>query len=82
MMAQVLSAIPLHGLDAVLMAAECALESGRPSDEHVLNVLGRLKGPLRQDDIIATLHLKVNILTSWRDRLHQGSEKNVLYAVT
>jgi hypothetical protein len=53
-MAQVLSAIPLHGLDAVLVAAECALESGRPSGEHVLNVLGRLKGPVRQDDIIAT----------------------------
>jgi transposase len=43
-MAQVLSAVPLHGLDAVLVAVELALESGRPSGEHVLNVLGRLKG--------------------------------------
>ena len=42
-MAQVLSAIPLHGLDAVLMAIEIALEGGRASAEHVLNTLARLK---------------------------------------
>lgn len=42
-MAQVLAAIPVHGLDAVLVAVELALESGRPSGEHVLNVLARLK---------------------------------------
>lgn len=48
-MAQVLSAVPLHGLDAVLVAVELALESGRPSGEHVLNVLGRLKGDAGQE---------------------------------
>jgi len=42
-MAQVLAAVPVHGLDAVLVAAELALESGKPSGEHVLNVLARLK---------------------------------------
>lgn len=42
-MADVLAAIPRHGLDAVLVAAELALESGRPSGEHVMNVLARLK---------------------------------------
>ena len=42
-MAQVLAAIPVHGLEAVIVAAELALESGRPSGEHVLNVLARLK---------------------------------------
>jgi hypothetical protein len=42
-MAQVLAAVPVHGLDAVLVAVELALESGRPSGEHVLNVLARLK---------------------------------------
>lgn len=42
-MAQVLAAVPVHGLDAVLVAAEIALEAGRPSAEHVLNVLARLK---------------------------------------
>jgi transposase len=43
-MAQVLAAVPEHGLDAVLVAVELALEAGRPSGEHVLNVLARLKG--------------------------------------
>ena len=38
-MAQVLAAVPVHGLEAVLVAAELALESGKPSGEHVLNVL-------------------------------------------
>jgi transposase len=42
-MAQVLAAVPAHGLEAVLVAAELALESGRPSADHVLNVLARLK---------------------------------------
>jgi hypothetical protein len=42
-MAQVLAAVPEHGLEAVLVAAELALEAGRPSAEHVLNVLARLK---------------------------------------
>jgi hypothetical protein len=44
-MAQVLAAVPVHGLDAVLVAAELALEAGKPSGEHVLNVLARLKSP-------------------------------------
>jgi hypothetical protein len=46
-MAQVL-ATPCrqHGLDAVLVAVDLVLESGRPSAEHVLNVLARLReGP-------------------------------------
>ena len=42
-MAQVLAAVPVHGLEAVLVAAELALESSKPSGEHVLNVLARLK---------------------------------------
>jgi hypothetical protein len=45
-MAQVLSAVPTFGLEAVLVAVELVLESGRPSAEHVLNVLARLhEGP-------------------------------------
>ena len=45
-MAQVLSAVPTHGLEAVLVAVDLVLENGRPSAEHVLNVLARLKeGP-------------------------------------
>lgn len=41
-MAKVLAAIPVHGLEAVLVASELVLGSGVPSIEHVLNVLARL----------------------------------------
>ena len=44
-MAQVLNAVTLHGLEAVLVAVELALQTGRVSAEHVLNVLSRLKEP-------------------------------------
>ncbi|WNO05737.1 IS21 family transposase [Rhodoferax mekongensis] len=46
-MAQVLSAIPMHGLDTVLVAIEIALEGGRASAEHVINTLARLKDGAR-----------------------------------
>jgi transposase len=46
-MAQVLSAVPLHGLDAVLAAIELALQVGRTSGEHVLNTLAHLKDQAR-----------------------------------
>lgn len=41
-MARVLMAVPTHGVDAVLVAVELGLESGRPSAAHVLNVIARL----------------------------------------
>ncbi len=46
-MAQLLSAIPMHGLDTVLVAIEIALEGGRASAEHVINTLARLKDGAR-----------------------------------
>jgi hypothetical protein len=46
-MAQVLSAVPLHGLDAVLAAIQIALQAGRVSAEHVLNTLAHLKDQSR-----------------------------------
>ena len=51
-MAQVLSAIPLQGLETVLVAVDLALESGRPSGEHVMNILARLKDAPTQDNIL------------------------------
>jgi hypothetical protein len=46
-MAQVLAAVPIAGLDAVLVAVELVIESGVLSAEHVLNVLARLNaGPV------------------------------------
>jgi transposase len=53
-MAQVLAAVPTHGIEAVQVAVELALESGRPSSEHVLNVLARLKSDTSTPDTIAT----------------------------
>ncbi|MBM4128416.1 MAG: IS21 family transposase, partial [Nitrospira sp.] len=58
-MAQVLNAVTLHGLEAVLVAAELALQSGRVSAEHVLNVLSRLKEPTRNDEPVHT-HLSLS----------------------
>ena len=45
-MAQVLAAVPQHGLETVQVAVELMLESGRPSIAHVENLLARLReGP-------------------------------------
>ncbi|GAB5101179.1 hypothetical protein YK56LOC_68960 [Caballeronia sp. HLA56] len=63
-MVQVLAATPVHGLEAVLVAVELALESGRPSGDHVLNILARLKSPTaRAGDVVRTaITLKVEPL--------------------
>ncbi|MGN7105320.1 IS21 family transposase [Ralstonia holmesii] len=53
-MTQVLSAVREHGLDAVLVAVQAALDSGRPSSDHVLNVLSRLKAPAQHRIVAAT----------------------------
>jgi hypothetical protein len=59
-MAQVLSTIPIHGLEEVLVAVEIALELGRPSGEHVRNVLGRLKTPsTREVALVTALHVRI-----------------------
>ncbi|TDR38615.1 hypothetical protein DFR29_120116 [Tahibacter aquaticus] len=52
-MAQVLAAVPVHGLEAVLVAVELVLDTGRPSVEHVLNVLARLREGAAPD-VVAT----------------------------
>ena len=78
-MAQVLSAIPLHSLEAVLVAVELALESGRPSGEHVLNVLGRLKGPAPQETIVSSplvLQEEPQANVSRYEQLRMNSEVN------
>lgn len=61
-MAQVLTAVTLHGLETVLQATELALESGRVSGEHVLNVLSRLRAsklPARLEHVDTALTLAV-----------------------
>lgn len=41
-MASVLAAVPIHGLEAVVVAADLVLESGAVNSEHIFNVLARL----------------------------------------
>ena len=43
LMANLLAMIPIHGLDAVLIAVELAFESGLPSTEHIINIISRLQ---------------------------------------
>jgi transposase len=60
-MAQVLAIVLTAGLDAVLVAAELALESappsGRVSVEHVVNVLGRLNAAPPPENAATTLQV-------------------------
>ena len=46
--------VSLHGLEAVLVAVELALQSGRVSAEHVLNVLSRLQEQRMPEPPVAT----------------------------
>lgn len=57
-MARVLSAIPDHGLEAVLVAVELVLESGVISVEHVLNVIARIQQPPKPETVETALALK------------------------
>jgi hypothetical protein len=56
-MATVLANVPVHGLDAVLIAVEQVLSSGAPSAEHILNVLTRLKPPKIPAQVATSLTL-------------------------
>lgn len=56
-MASVLANVPVHGLEAVLIAVEQVLSSGAPSAEHILNVLTRLKPPKIPAQVATSLTL-------------------------
>ena len=56
-MATVLANVPMHGLEAVLIAVEQVLASGAPSAEHILNVLTRLKPPKIPAQVTTSLTL-------------------------
>jgi hypothetical protein len=56
-MAKVLAAVPVHGLETVIVAVELVLESGAPSVEHVLNVLARLNQSQRPPQVETSLKL-------------------------
>ncbi len=54
LMARVLSAVPVHGLEAVLVAVELVLESGVLSAEHIENVLSRIRHPETTTETVET----------------------------
>mgnify|MGYP001587564511 CR=1 FL=1 len=78
-MAKVLAAVPIHGLEAVLVAVELVLESGAPSVEHVLNVLARLNPATPPGKIDTHLTLTEEPLadTARYDRLHAEEVSHV-----
>jgi hypothetical protein len=76
-MASVLACVAHHGLEAVLVSVELALESGRVSGEHVMNVLSRLAEP------VATMHaapVRVVLPEQQRDELQSHTDSNVVPA--
>ena len=80
LMAQILALVPSAGLDAVLVAVELALEaappSGRVSEEHVINVLGRLSAPAQPARVQTTLQVLTPPIadTARYDRLREIQE--------
>ena len=74
-MAQVLAAVPIHGLEAVLVAVELALEAGKPSGEHVLNVLARLKGNTQGSTLSDAL--AIELAQGWPMQLREEPQANV-----
>ena len=71
------------GLEAVLVAVELALESGVASQQHILNMLSRLKpGPVT-DPVYTKLHIQQPPIvdTQRYDQLHRaGSVEEAVHA--
>ncbi|AYC35065.1 IS21 family transposase [Pseudomonas cavernae] len=80
-MAQVLAAVPVAGLNAVLVAVELVLEAGTLSAEHILNVVARLTSTEPPPTVETHLQLKEAPVanTARYDRL-RGSAKEIRHA--
>lgn len=76
-MTQVLAAVPIAGLDAILVAVELVLESGSLSAEHILNVLARLTSTAAPPSAETSLQLKIAPVanTARYDRLRTTDEE-------
>lgn len=76
-MTQVLAAVPIAGLDAILVAVELVLESGSLSAEHILNVLARLTSTSAPPSAETSLQLKIAPVanTARYDRLRTTDEE-------
>ncbi|MDQ1363885.1 MAG: hypothetical protein QG652_1747, partial [Pseudomonadota bacterium] len=78
-MAKVLAAVPVHGVEAVQVAVELVLESGAPSVEHILNVLARLmpSQPLEKAETGLTLTEEPRADTARYDSLNVQAVSHV-----
>lgn len=76
-MTQVLAAVPVAGLDAVLVAVELVLESGSLSADHILNIVARLTTREAPPSVETNLQLKVTPIanTARYDRLRSTDEE-------
>src|SRR3546814_6849826 len=77
-MMQVLAAVPIAGLEPVLVAVELVLESGSLSADHILNVVARLTSTTPPPCVETSLQLKVAPVanTARYDRLRSSDEEN------
>lgn len=75
-MAQILAAVPHHGLEAVLVAVELVLESGAVSAEHITNVLARLRQSDPPQGVETSLQLQEEPVAdaSRYDSLHEEAD--------
>jgi len=73
-MVEILALVLHHDEQAVLTAVELALESGAPSKQHVLNLLGRLidAAPPAPVDAPQALALKWSRKRTWNDTTNYG----------
>jgi len=71
--------VPVHGLEAVLVAVELVLESEVPSAEHIMNVLARLNQTPSPEQVETSLKLAEEPLanTTRYDTLNTTEVSNV-----
>lgn len=76
-MTQVLAAVPIAGLDTVLVAVELVLELGSLSADHIFNVVARLTSTETPPSVETNLQLKVTPIanTARYDRLRSTDEE-------
>lgn len=76
-MTQVLAAVPIVGLDAVLVTVELVLELGSLRADHILNVLARLTSTAAPPSAETSIQLKIAPVanTARYDRLRTSDEE-------
>lgn len=77
-MMQVLVAVPIVGLEPLLVAVELVLESGSLSADHILNIVARLTSTTPPPCVETSLQLKVAPVANKArcDRLRNNDEEN------